>query len=158
MKILIVEDHVEVLECFRSYFGGRGFEVVTACTVPDAIRLVRAGPLAMAFIDLRLPGGDGQQVVREIAALRETNPDFPMTRMVIVTADDDLNRRQELMRYGVSHYLFKPITIRDLEELVSGIMADQSTAIDAAPSDDAVSSDYMETEVPPPASESSENE
>ncbi len=153
MKILIVEDHVDVLDCLRSYFIGRGFEVETASTVPDAMELVRHGAPDVAFIDLRLSGGDGELVVKEIARLREVNPKAPMTRIVVITADDDLKRRQELMRYGVSNYLFKPITIRDLEELVNSIM------VQTMPSPmEEISSEEEEQPSPPVSQEPSQNE
>ena len=112
MKILIVEDQVDVLECLRSYSIGLGYEVMTAATAGDAIALLDRATPDLAFIDLILPQGSGRQVVREIYRRR-----LP-SRTVVITACDDLSIRKELMAQGVSDYLFKPVTIRDLEQLL----------------------------------------
>ena len=136
MKILVVEDQIEVLDCLRSYFEEQGNEVQVASNAPDALVLLekRAGlvedsfptreegiPFDLAFIDLLLPKGHGREVVREIAKRNEAASLAPgqakrrATRMVVITASEDLELRREMLDYGVSDYLFKPVTIRDLE-------------------------------------------
>ena len=112
MKVLIVEDQMDVLECLRSYSLGLGCEVMTAATAKDAIASLDRATPDLAFVDLILPQGSGRQVVYEI--YRRGLP----SRMVVITACDDLNIRKELLDHGVSDYLFKPVTIRDLEQLL----------------------------------------
>lgn len=112
MRILIVEDQLDVLECLRAYSSELGYEVVTACTADEAIRALHRAPPDLAFIDLILPQGNGRQVVQEIFKNQ-----FP-ARTVVITACDDLDIRKELKAMGVSEYLFKPVTIRDLDQLL----------------------------------------
>lgn len=112
MKILIVEDQLEVLECLREFALGLGYEVMAAATAKDAIALLDRMTPDLAFVDLILPQGSGRQVVHEI--YRRGLP----SRMVVITACDDLSVRKELMEHGVSDYLFKPVTIRDLDQLL----------------------------------------
>lgn len=111
MRILIVEDHLEVLECLRSYFGEQGNEVRVASTAREALEQLERGPCDLALVDLLLPQGSGRQVIREIAGRRDA------TRVVVVTGCDDLELRRELLELGVADYLFKPVTIRDLDAL-----------------------------------------
>lgn len=116
MKILIVEDQLDVLECLRSYFTERGHEVQTACTAEEAIARLNGSPPDLAFIDLVLPRGHGRQVIQEMA-----KRGLP-TRKVVITACDDLSLRRELLSsYGVgaSDYLFKPIALCEIEALLA---------------------------------------
>ncbi len=117
MKILLVEDQIEVLDCLRSYFEERGNEVTAVSDAEQALATLNSNLQAgqnfdLAFVDLLLPIGHGRQVIQEIAKQK-----IP-TRVIVVTASDDLELRQEMLNYGVSEYLFKPITIRDLERLL----------------------------------------
>lgn len=113
MRILILEDQLDFLECLRSYFRDRGHEVHTACTAEEALALLNHLEPDWAFIDLILAKGTGHQVIREIAKRRLS------TRTVVITGCDDLALRKELLALGVSDYLFKPITFRDIEALMA---------------------------------------
>lgn len=119
MKVLVVEDQLEVLECLRSYFTDRFHEVRAASTAEEALALLdREGDFQLALVDMLLPRGHGRQVIQEI--WRRNLP----TRPIVITACDDLELRRELLALGVSEYLFKPVTIRDLDQLVeSGLNA-----------------------------------
>ena len=112
MKVLIVEDQVEVLECLREFALSLGYEVMVASNAKDAIALLDRATPDLAFIDLILPQGSGRQVVHEI--YRRGLP----SRTAVITACDDLDVRKELMAQGVSDYLFKPVTVRDLDQLL----------------------------------------
>lgn len=111
MRILIVEDHLEVLECLRDYFSGKGHEVATAATTEEAISSLNRLSPDLAIVDMLLPKGHGREVLREIR-----KRGLP-TRVVVVTGSDDLELKKEAKSLGVSDYLFKPVTLRDLDAL-----------------------------------------
>ncbi len=114
MRILIVEDQIDVLDCLRSYAQAQGNQVLTASTAPEALACLDHGVPDVALIDLMLPQGNGRQVIEEISKRK-----LP-TRVVVITACDDLQLRRELLSYGIASYdyLFKPVTIRDLDALM----------------------------------------
>ena len=112
MQILLVEDDLDVLEYLRLYLIERGHEVMSALTADEALRWLDCSSPELALVDLRLAKGHGRQVIYEISKRKLG------TRMVVITASDDLELRREMQTYGVSAYLFKPITIRDLDEVV----------------------------------------
>lgn len=109
MRLLIVEDELDVLEFLRAYCLEQGHQVLAASTVQEALAHLQHAIPDVALVDLRLPQGHGRMVVRDIAQRH-----LP-TRMVVITGDDDLELRQELKAEGVADYLFKPVTIVDLE-------------------------------------------
>ena len=106
-----MEDQLEVLDCLRSYFTEKGHEVATASTAEEALACLNRLSPDLAIVDMLLPKGHGREVLREIH-----KRGLP-TRVVVVTASDDLELRKEAKSLGVSDYLFKPVTIRDLDVL-----------------------------------------
>ena len=113
MQILIVEDHLDVLDYLRSYLEGKGHDTLTASTADEAIAWLDRSSPDMAFVDLLLARGHGRQVIQEISKRGLSS------RMVVITACDDLELRKELLAHGVTNYLFKPVTIRDLDLLLN---------------------------------------
>ena len=112
--ILIVEDELEMLMCLRSYFTDRGHQVMTASTVEEALGCLKDATPDMAFIDLHLAEGNGRSVIHAITKQR-----LP-TRMIVMTGSSDLEVRRELLACGVTDYLFKPISLREVGQLLKG--------------------------------------
>ena len=113
MFVLLIEDQLDVLECLRLYFTEHGHEAITACTAEEAVKRLDEFIPDIAFVDLILPRGHGRTVLQEMV-----KRDLP-TRKVVLTACDDLKLRRELLELGVTDYLFKPVTIRDLDLLLN---------------------------------------
>jgi len=119
--VLIVEDELDLLECLRAYLTERGHEVFTASTVEEALQwLARISP-DMALVDLRLPDGSGRTIVQEIHKRH-----LP-TRIVVVTGCADLDLRRELLASGVTDYLFKPIQLKEVQQLLTEAAPTHST-------------------------------
>jgi len=120
-QVLIVEDELDLLECLRAYLTERGHEVFTASTVEEALQwLARISP-DMALVDLRLPDGSGRTIVQEIHKRH-----LP-TRIVVVTGCADLDLRRELLASGVTDYLFKPIQLKEVQQLLTEAAPTHST-------------------------------
>ena len=111
--LLIIEDELEMLACLRGYFTDRGHQVMTASTVEEALTCLNRSTPDMAFIDLQLASGHGRTIIQAIKKRQ-----LP-TRMVVMTGCSDLDVRRELLAYGVTDYLFKPITLREVGRLLN---------------------------------------
>lgn len=111
--ILIVEDELEMLTCLRGYFTDRGHRVVTTATVGEALEYLQVASPDMAFIDLHLPDGSGRAIIQTI-----TKRHLP-TRMIVMTGLSDLELREELLAYGVTDYLFKPMRLQEVGRLLT---------------------------------------
>ena len=112
-QVLIVEDELDMIECLRSYLTDRGHDVLTASTVEEALRWLAHVSPDMALVDLRLPGGNGRTIVQEIQKRH-----LP-TRIVVITGCADLELRRELLASGVTDYLFKPIRLQEVQQLLT---------------------------------------
>ena len=65
-RILVVDDEPQILRVLRRGLESQGFEVVTAPDAPTALQIFRAMPVSLIITDLRMPGGDGVQLCRDV--------------------------------------------------------------------------------------------
>jgi DNA-binding response OmpR family regulator len=70
--ILVVDDEADFLNTYRRLFSRQGFRVVAVATRAAALGALAHEPFVVVIADLRLPDGDGLDVVREARAARRT--------------------------------------------------------------------------------------
>lgn len=104
-RILLVEDHPMNRLLFRHILEHRGHCVLEACTVDDAKRQLQSPPPDLVLLDIALPGGGGEAVLREIRQ-REGWRDLPV---VAVTAFAMAGDRARFLAAGFDGYISKPI-------------------------------------------------
>jgi len=108
-SLLIVDDDKPFLNRLAKAMDGRGFEVVTATTLTEAIRLVDCSAPAFAIVDLRLEDGYGLDIV---PALRERRPDM---RIIMLTGYGNIASAIAAIKVGAVDYLSKPANADDIE-------------------------------------------
>lgn len=124
VRVLVVDDEVNLAELVSMALRYEGFEVQQAHTGSKAVALARAfGPDAVV-LDMMLPDFDGLEVLRRI---RSTDADVPV---VFLTARDAVEDRVAGLTAGGDDYVTKPFS---LEELVARLRAllRRSTALRA---------------------------
>ncbi len=72
--ILVVDDEEEFLNTYRRLFGRQKLRVVTAATCEAALAALALEPFALVIADLRLPDGDGLDIVRRARATARPTP------------------------------------------------------------------------------------
>lgn len=125
LRVMVVEDNVDVRETLRDFLRLSGHEVSVAEDGPSAVEaLVEASP-QVALVDIGLPGLDGYGVVR---AVRARAPRIP-TVFIALTGYGQPQDRQRAFDAGFHDHLVKPVDsdvlIRLLEETHSLIGKDQ---------------------------------
>jgi DNA-binding response OmpR family regulator len=114
--LLLVEDDRPTYTALRSLFTRRGWDVTIAITVSQAIAALScpadARPDAV-ILDLMLPDGHGEEVLRHIRALR-----LP-TRVVITTGLHDEQRLAQLQSLHPAAILQKPIDLAHLHQVLA---------------------------------------
>lgn len=106
--ILVVEDERKVLRNLERGLQAEGYEVVTAATGEDGLRLATTRPFDCIVLDLMLPGRDGLQV---LAALRRLGKTVPV---LILTARDAVEDRVLSLDSGADDYVVKPFAFAEL--------------------------------------------
>ncbi len=113
MRILIVDDELEILSIVSSFLADRGYDCVTASTGDEALELVETDfEIRLVLLDVVMPGSrDGIQTLRDLMQL------VPHPQVIMMTARAD-EKIFEAVRNGAVDYVLKPIDFEALEETV----------------------------------------
>lgn len=114
MKLLLVEDDLDLGDGIRLALKGQGHEVVWVRRVEEAAQHLRHESLDMVLLDLGLPDGDGLSLLRRIRCSERPAP------VIILSARDALSDRVIGLDQGADDYLVKPFA---LDELLSRMRA-----------------------------------
>jgi two-component system, OmpR family, phosphate regulon response regulator PhoB len=116
-RILIVEDHPTMREAMRLVLEGEGFDISEAGDGRTALDMVRATRPDLVFLDLNMPGSDGNDVLTQIKG----DPTTSDVHVIIVTATGEEGRAHALAR-GADGYFTKPFSpialLRTVEQVL----------------------------------------
>jgi len=107
-NILIIDDDEAILDSCRQVFDKEGHTVKLARDGAEGLRLFKEEFFHLVFLDLKMPGMDGMEVLRRI---REESAETPV---VIITGFGTIESAVEAMREGAFHYMSKPFTPQEL--------------------------------------------
>ncbi len=116
-RILVVDDEAPVREVLTEYFATEGYAVEAAGSGVEALTVVRGGRADLVLLDVRMPGLDGVQVLRQIRAFDERVP------VIMVTANEDVGLAKETLRLGAFDYVAKPFDFDYLDRAVAAGLA-----------------------------------
>ncbi len=148
--VLIVEDETIMRESLRDWLKEGGYEVDTAGSGEEALQKIREKEFGVAVLDLKLPGKDGLEVLREATA---QNPKF---KGVIMTAYPSVETAVEAMKIGAVDYIVKPFTPDALEKAIQEVLGPvqaeikpEETKVEAAAGEAAAVEDTKVEELQP---------
>jgi two-component system response regulator AtoC len=121
IKILVVDDEALVRDIIKkglSQMGG--FSVEVAQNGPEAIEKIEKDVFDLVLTDLKMPGMDGLELLKNIKGTR------PEVMVILMTAYGSIETAVEAMRIGANDYITKPI---DLNELLIHISKAQKESI-----------------------------
>jgi len=110
--VLIVEDEAIMRESLRDWLRAEGYEVETAEEGEEALQKIGEKEFGVAVLDLRLPGRDGLEVLREATA------QDPKLKGIIITAYPSVETAVEAMKMGAVDYMVKPFGPDALEKTI----------------------------------------
>lgn len=124
MRILLVEDEVEMAVALRVAFARDDMVLDHATTLAEAAEAIATGLHCAILLDRRLPDGDGLSL---IATARNNGRNAPV---IMLTARADLAERIEGLDAGADDYLAKPFAV---DELLARLRAVLRRPADRAP-------------------------
>ena len=117
IKILLVDDNVDILVNVRDYFEMRGWTVETATTGRAAVeRLERDAGFDLIVLDVGLPDVDGVALCR---SLRSRGMKIPV---LMLTARDAIEDRVAGLTGGADDYVVKPFSLRELAARIEALL------------------------------------
>ena len=111
-QILIVDDHARARESMADILQCAGHGVVCCSSAVEALRRLNEAAFDVVITDLRMPGMNGLEFIRELEQRQHES------QVVMVTAHASVATAVEAMRHGAFDYLEKPFTADQLEDLV----------------------------------------
>ena len=111
-RILVVEDEADLAVTYDRLLRREGYRVVTAASRGEGLKAIESAPPALVIADLRLPDGDGLDIVRAAYACA------PRIPVIVVTAFASGAARDAARSSGASAFLAKPFVASVLLRLV----------------------------------------
>jgi DNA-binding response OmpR family regulator len=116
MRLLIVEDNIELARLVAAGLMAAGYESDVVSSVGDARDAVSSVKYAAMILDLGLPDGDGLTVLLELRRRMDPLP------VLVLTARDGLQDRVNGLRNGADDYLAKPFAVVELVARLEAIL------------------------------------
>jgi len=111
--ILLVDDEVPFVEAMMRRLKKRNLNVQAAFSGDEALSLLdRDGSIDVVVLDVKMPGMDG------IETLREIKKKFPLVEVIMLTGHATVETAIEGMKLGAFDYLMKPC---DMDELLGKV-------------------------------------
>jgi two-component system response regulator PilR (NtrC family) len=115
-RVLVVDDEPDILELLELALLRMGLQVERATNVHEALQQLDSKPFSLCLTDMRLPDGDGLEVVRHIAA---HHADVPVA---VITAHGNMENAVSVLKSGAFDYLSKPVSLEQLRTLVKAAL------------------------------------
>jgi two-component system alkaline phosphatase synthesis response regulator PhoP len=116
MKLLVVDDEINILELLFYNFQKEGYEVDTAADGENALQLYSKNKYDLIVLDRMLPGIDGCDVLRKI---RETDKNIPI---IMLTAKSEETDKLKGFDLGADDYVTKPFSTMELKARVRALL------------------------------------
>jgi DNA-binding response OmpR family regulator len=112
VRLLLVDDEVGYLEVLSKRLRVRGYDVSTASSGAEAIRLVRRQNFEAAVLDLKMEDMDGIDVLKVLKKM------LPPLQVIMLTGHGSERAAREGLANGAFDYLIKPISLQILVERI----------------------------------------
>ena len=111
-KILAIDDDPNMIELTRYHLQTRGYDVTTAETGEEAIKLAEKSRYDIVLTDMMLPDYDGIELVRQF---KELSPD---TELIMITGYSSVTKAVEATKAGAFYFVEKPVKFEELLVLI----------------------------------------
>ncbi|WP_140938562.1 response regulator transcription factor [Sphingobacterium lumbrici] len=116
MKILIIEDEVELLHSVQEFLEQENYLIESATDYDAAVEKVLSYPYDCVLLDIMLPGGNGLDILR---VLKKEKKDQPV---LILSAKDSVEDKVLGLEIGADDYLAKPFHLSELLARIKSII------------------------------------
>jgi DNA-binding response OmpR family regulator len=126
--ILVVDDEKNIRLTMSQALEPLGISVQTALNGEEAIQKLQGNAFRLVFLDLKMPGMDGMEVLRRV------KDNWPKTRVIIITAHGTIASAVAAMKLGAVDFIQKPFSPREIRGLATQVLErealDERKAVD----------------------------
>jgi DNA-binding response OmpR family regulator len=124
-RVLVIEDHQNLLRSLRRGLEAHGYEVLVADTGEEGFQLATTHDVDIVILDVMLPGKNGFEVLCDLRAARFLKP------VLILTAKDSPDDRRRGKLSGADAYLAKPFGFADVLTCLNELLQQTRTGLRA---------------------------
>jgi DNA-binding NtrC family response regulator len=118
-RVLIIDDERPVLMTLEALLKRHGYDVDTAGTASQGVKLLKSNLPSLVLLDLQLPDGNGLEMLDRIKT------ELSKVQVIILTAHDSLHNAIESIKRGAFHFISKPYAPEELLSLVEKALEKQ---------------------------------
>jgi two-component system response regulator CpxR len=112
IRVLLIDDEKDFVETLAERLEIRRFHVAKAFNGDEALEQVKNEDFDVIFLDLKMPGKDSLQTLREIKEIR------PLAEVILLTGHGTPEKGIDFLQKGAFHYLTKPAKMKELLEAI----------------------------------------
>lgn len=117
-RILVVDDETSLRTALFRALDQRGYQVITAGSKQEAFKMCQADrPFDLVLVDLKLPDGDGLELMTELKAVH------PSTTFIVLTGFATIEIAVEATRRGAYHFITKPFNLDEVINIVQKVLS-----------------------------------
>ena len=115
-QALIIDDETDICYLLKGILKYKNVDATYAATIAEGEQFLQHNDPAVIFLDNHLPDGFGMDHIRHF------KKDYPLSKIVMITAHDTTSDREKAYREGVDFFIGKPFTrdiiIKTLERII----------------------------------------
>ena len=115
MRVLVVDDSERLRKALATGLEGQGMVVETAADGQEAIEQLHVTPFDVVVLDILMPRVDGLQVLRHVRQAKL------QTRILVLSARDQVEDRVEALNLGADDYLVKPFAFSEVKARIMAL-------------------------------------
>ncbi len=111
-KIIVLDDEMIIRKTLEAHLRRKHYIVATASRISEAEALLAKDQFDLIFVDMRLPDGEGTELLERLAEM----PEAPL--VVVITGYGTIEGAVECMRKGAFDYIVKPCSMDEIEVIL----------------------------------------
>jgi len=123
-RILAIDDESNIRHLIKNEFSLEGFEVITARSGEEGLRIFDDQEFDVVLLDMKLPRLNGIEVLKKLKQRVST------TEVIMITGHGDIKSAVESMKFGARDYVTKPFILSELLGLVKRAVKNNQELID----------------------------
>lgn len=119
IEALIVEDEIDICFLLTGILRKKNLQTFFVNNLHEAIDVLAVKHPSILFLDNNLPDGSGVDFIHQIKV------QHPLTRIIMITADDTLANKNKALKAGADFFIGKPFTRDMINKTIDTVMADR---------------------------------
>ena len=125
LRVLVIDDDEDICLYLREFLTREGFKVTTISKPADALIEIRQGRYQIVLLDVRMPGVDGVDLLRQVRAV-----DSDLC-VIVMTGYPSVQSAVDSMKASAFDYLQKPFDLQSLRAVMDRAIREKGLVVDA---------------------------